>query len=403
METAFTDLAPMSATPLPPPAHLIRFFPVQGTKLESFVLNTRKAIHRILTGRDDRLLVVMGPCSIHDPAAALEYARRLKAEREKYAGTLEIVMRVYFEKPRTTVGWKGLINDPYLDESFRIDEGLRIARQLLIDINRLGLPAGSEFLDVISPQYIGDLISWGAIGARTTESQVHRELASGLSAPIGFKNGTDGNIRIATDAIQAAARGHHFLSVHKNGQVAIVQTNGNPDCHVILRGGKAPNYDAASVEAACRDLEAAKLPPTLMVDCSHANSSKQHQKQIDVAKDIAAQIAGGSNRVFGVMVESHLQAGAQKFTPGQDHLSGLVYGKSITDACLGWEDSTEVLECLSDAIKERRSRLESIHAKHSIRSYVAEGQALHALRSAGADQFTPQVFQGDADAVRQAA
>ena len=240
--------------------------------------------------------MVIGPCSIHDPAAALDYARRLKPLRDKYADTLEIVMRVYFEKPRTTVGWKGLINDPYLDESYRIDEGLRIARQLLIEINRLGLPAGSEFLDVISPQYIGDLIAWGAIGARTTESQVHRELASGLSAPIGFKNGTDGNIRIATDAIQAAARGHHFLSVHKNGQVAIVQTNGNKDCHVILRGGKAPNYDATSVAAAVKDLEAAKLTPRLMVDCSHANSSKQHEKQLDVARDIAAQIEGGSKQ-----------------------------------------------------------------------------------------------------------
>jgi 3-deoxy-7-phosphoheptulonate synthase len=339
---------------LPPPEHLIRFFPIRGTPVESLIEGTRRSIHNIMAGKDDRLLVIMGPCSIHDPAAALEYARRLKVEREKYAGTLEIVMRVYFEKPRTTVGWKGLINDPYLDESFRIDEGLRIARQLLIDINRIGLPAGSEFLDVISPQYIGDLIAWGAIGARTTESQVHRELASGLSAPIGFKNGTDGNIRIATDAIQAAARGHHFLSVHKNGQVAIVQTNGNPDCHVILRGGKAPNYDAASVEAACKDLQAAKLPPTLMVDCSHANSSKQHQKQIDVAKDVAAQIAGGSNRVFGLMVESHLQAGAQKFTPGKDELSGLEYGKSITDACLGWEDSVQVLDTLSQAVKRRR-------------------------------------------------
>ncbi|WP_454904621.1 3-deoxy-7-phosphoheptulonate synthase [Variovorax gossypii] len=339
---------------LPPPEHLIRFFPIRGTPVETLIEGTRRSIHNIMAGKDDRLLVIMGPCSIHDPAAALEYARRLKVEREKYAGTLEIVMRVYFEKPRTTVGWKGLINDPYLDESFRIDEGLRIARQLLIDINRIGLPAGSEFLDVISPQYIGDLIAWGAIGARTTESQVHRELASGLSAPIGFKNGTDGNIRIATDAIQAAARGHHFLSVHKNGQVAIVQTNGNPDCHVILRGGKAPNYDAASVEAACKDLQAAKLPPTLMVDCSHANSSKQHQKQIDVAKDVAAQIAAGSNRVFGVMVESHLQAGAQKFTPGKDELSGLEYGKSITDACLGWEDSVQVLDTLSQAVKRRR-------------------------------------------------
>ncbi|QSI28960.1 3-deoxy-7-phosphoheptulonate synthase [Variovorax sp. RKNM96] len=339
---------------LPPPEHLIRFFPIRGTPVETLIEGTRRSIHNIMAGKDDRLLVIMGPCSIHDPAAAVEYAKRLKVEREKYAGTLEIVMRVYFEKPRTTVGWKGLINDPYLDESFRIDEGLRIARQLLIDINRIGLPAGSEFLDVISPQYIGDLISWGAIGARTTESQVHRELASGLSAPIGFKNGTDGNIRIATDAIQAAARGHHFLSVHKNGQVAIVQTNGNRDCHVILRGGKAPNYDAASVEAACRDLEAAKLPPTLMVDCSHANSSKQHQKQIDVARDIAGQIAGGSNRVFGVMVESHLQPGAQKFTPGKDQLSGLEYGKSITDACIGWDDSVQVLETLSQAVKARR-------------------------------------------------
>ena len=341
-------------TVLPPPEHLIRFFPIAGTPVESLITGTRHAIHNIMAGKDDRLLVIMGPCSIHDPAAALDYARRLKAEREKYAGTLEIVMRVYFEKPRTTVGWKGLINDPYLDESFRIDEGLRIARQLLIDINRLGLPAGSEFLDVISPQYIGDLIAWGAIGARTTESQVHRELASGLSAPIGFKNGTDGNIRIATDAIQAAARGHHFLSVHKNGQVAIVQTKGNKDCHVILRGGKAPNYDAASVAAACNDLEAAKLPPTLMVDCSHANSSKQHQKQIDVAKDIAAQIAGGSRSVFGLMVESHLKAGAQKFTPGKDAFTRLEYGQSITDACLGWDDSVQVLDVLSHAVKQRR-------------------------------------------------
>ena len=266
-------------TVLPPPEHLIRFFPIAGTPVESLITDTRHAIHNIIAGKDDRLLVVIGPCSIHDPAAALDYARRLKPLRDKYKDTLEVVMRVYFEKPRTTVGWKGLINDPYLDESYRIDEGLRIARQLLIEINRLGLPAGSEFLDVISPQYIGDLISWGAIGARTTESQVHRELASGLSAPIGFKNGTDGNIKIATDAIQAAARGHHFLSVHKNGQVAIVQTNGNRDCHVILRGGKAPNYDAASVAAACKELELAKLPATLMVDCSHANSSKQHERQ----------------------------------------------------------------------------------------------------------------------------
>jgi 3-deoxy-7-phosphoheptulonate synthase len=341
-------------TVLPPPEHLIRFFPIAGTPTEALISQTRHRIHRILHGKDDRLLVVIGPCSIHDPAAALDYARRLKPLRDKYADTLEIVMRVYFEKPRTTVGWKGLINDPYLDESFRIDEGLRIARQLLIEINRLGLPAGSEFLDVISPQYIGDLISWGAIGARTTESQVHRELASGLSAPIGFKNGTDGNIKIATDAIQAAARGHHFLSVHKNGQVAIVQTKGNKDCHVILRGGKAPNYDATSVASAVKDLEAAKQVPRLMIDCSHANSSKQHEKQLDVARDIAAQITGGSKSVFGVMIESHIEAGAQKFTPGKDDASALRYGQSITDACLGWNDSLQALEVLSQAVKGAR-------------------------------------------------
>ena len=342
-------------TVLPPPEHLIRFFPISGTAVETLVGETRRTIHNIMAGKDDRLLVIIGPCSIHDPAAAVDYARQLKVQRDKYKDTLEIVMRVYFEKPRTTVGWKGLINDPYLDESCRIDEGLRIARQLLIEINRLGLPAGSEFLDVISPQYIGDLISWGAIGARTTESQVHRELASGISAPIGFKNGTDGNIRIATDAIQAAARGHHFLSVHKNGRVAIVQTNGNKDCHVILRGGKAPNYDAASVQAACKDLEAAKLPASLMVDCSHANSSKQHERQIEVARDIGAQIAGGSRSVFGVMVESHLHGGAQKFTPGKDDASKLEYGKSITDACLGWDDSLKSLQIFSDAVKARRA------------------------------------------------
>jgi 3-deoxy-7-phosphoheptulonate synthase len=342
-------------TVLPPPEHLIRFFPIHGTPVEKMISQTRRSIHNIMAGKDDRLLVVIGPCSIHDPAAAMEYARRLKEQREKYADSLEIVMRVYFEKPRTTVGWKGLINDPYLDESFRIDEGLRMARQLLIEINRLGLPSGSEFLDVISPQYLGDLISWGAIGARTTESQVHRELASGLSAPIGFKNGTDGNIKIATDAIHAAAGGHHFLSVHKNGQVAIVQTKGNKDCHVILRGGKSPNYDAASVAAACDELEKSKLPRTLMVDCSHANSSKQHEKQLVVARDIAAQITGGSKQIFGVMVESHLTAGSQKFTPGKDQTDKLTYGQSITDACLGWDDSLSCLDVLSRAVLARRA------------------------------------------------
>ncbi len=343
-------------TVLPPPEHLIRFFPIQDTAVETLITHTRKSIQKIMHSKDDRLLVVIGPCSIHDPVAALEYARRLIGERERFSDTLEIVMRVYFEKPRTTVGWKGLINDPYLDETYRIDEGLRIARQLLIEINRVGLPAGSEFLDVISPQYIGDLISWGAIGARTTESQVHRELASGLSAPIGFKNGTDGNIKIATDAIQAAARGHHFLSVHKNGQVAIVQTQGNKDCHVILRGGKAPNYDAASVNAACQDLLSAKLPAHLMVDCSHANSSKQHEKQFEVASDIAKQIAGGSNQIFGVMVESHLKGGAQKFTPSKDKVGALEYGKSITDACIDWDTSVGLLNVFSEGVKARRQR-----------------------------------------------
>ena len=350
------DLRIENVTPLPPPEHLIRFFPIAGTPVEEQIGATRESIRRIMRKDDDRLLVIMGPCSIHDPVAAVDYARKLKAERDRFAGTLEIVMRVYFEKPRTTVGWKGLINDPYLDESYRIDEGLRIGRQLLLEINKLGMPAGSEFLDVISPQYLGDLIAWGAIGARTTESQVHRELASGLSAPIGFKNGTDGNIRIAIDAILAAARPHHFLSVHKNGQVAIVETRGNGDCHVILRGGKTPNYDAASIAAACREIEAAKLPCTLMVDCSHANSSKQHDRQIEVARDVGVQIEAGNRCIFGVMVESHLHGGAQSFLAGRDDPSKLAYGQSITDACLGWDASLGVLQGLSDAVKRRRER-----------------------------------------------
>jgi 3-deoxy-7-phosphoheptulonate synthase len=349
------DLRIENVTPLPPPEHLIRFFPIAGTPVETLIATTRDSIRRIMRRADDRLLVIMGPCSIHDPLAAVEYAKRLKAERDRFAGTLEIVMRVYFEKPRTTVGWKGLINDPYLDESYRIDEGLRIGRQLLLEINKLGMPAGSEFLDVISPQYLGDLIAWGAIGARTTESQVHRELASGLSAPIGFKNGTDGNIRIAIDAIQAAARPHHFLSVHKNGQVAIVETRGNTDCHVILRGGKAPNYDAASIAAACKEIEAARLPCTLMVDCSHANSGKLHSRQVEVARDVAAQLEAGTRCIFGLMVESHLHAGAQKFAAGKDDPAKLAYGQSITDACLGWDDSVRALDVLSSAVAARRA------------------------------------------------
>ena len=343
-------------TPLPPPENLIKFFPIQGTPVEDLVSTTRKRIQNIMHGRDDRLLVVMGPCSIHDPAAAIDYARMLRQERVRHARELEVVMRVYFEKPRTTIGWKGLINDPYLDESFRINEGLRIARDLLVRINNEGVPAGSEFLDVISPQYIADLISWGAIGARTTESQVHRELASGLSAPIGFKNGTDGNIRIAIEAILAARRGHHFLSVHKNGQVATVETNGNKDCHVILRGGKVPNYDAASVAAACKELEDSKLPCRLMIDFSHANSEKKHERQLDVARDVGAQIAAGGECVFGAMVESHLKPGNQKFTAGKDDPGALEYGKSITDACIGWDDSVELLGMLGAAVKKRRKR-----------------------------------------------
>ncbi len=345
------DLHISEVVPLPPPEHLIRFFPIAGSPVEKLVKQTRATIRHILHGKDRRLLVIVGPCSIHDPRAAVEYAERLKEQRTRFADTLEIVMRVYFEKPRTTVGWKGLINDPYLDETYRIHEGLRIARQLLLEINQLGVPAASEFLDTISPQYISDLISWGAIGARTTESQVHRELASGLSAPVGFKNGTDGNLRIAIDAMQAAARPHHFLGVHKNGQVAIVGTKGNADCHLILRGGTAPNYDAKSVDLARKEMEAAKLNARLMIDCSHANSNKDHKQQPKVAQSIAEQLAAGSKHIIGVMLESHLQPGASKFTPGKDDPSKLEYGKSITDACLGWEETVEVLKVLSDAVR----------------------------------------------------
>ena len=336
--------------PLPPPEHLIRFFPIQGTPVERLVADTRRRIKEILHGTSDRLLAIVGPCSIHDPAAAVEYAGRLKGVRDRLAADLEIVMRVYFEKPRTTVGWKGLINDPYLNGSFRINEGLRVARDLLVRINQTGVPAGSEFLDVISPQYIGDLISWGAIGARTTESQVHRELASGLSAPVGFKNGTDGNVRIAVDAILAARERHHFLSVHKNGQVAIVETRGNADCHIILRGGREPNYDAASVAAACKALAAAGVNEHLMIDFSHANSRKDYRRQIEVGADVGAQIAAGERRIAGVMIESHLQEGRQDLVPGKP----LAYGQSITDACLGLADTEPLLESLAESVRRRR-------------------------------------------------
>ena len=332
-----------------PPAHVLREFPATELAADT-TYATRQAIHRILHGADDRLLVVIGPCSSPEHDAAVEYARKLQAESQRYSADLLILMRVYFEKPRTTVGWKGFINDPRLDGSYKINEGLRLARQLLYEINELGLPCATEFLDSITPQYTADLISWGAIGARTTESQVHRELASGLSCPVGFKNGTDGNIRIAVDAIRAAASPHHFLSVTKAGHSAIVSTNGNEDCHVILRGGKAPNYDAASVEAACQELGRSGLAARVMIDFSHANSSKEYQRQLEVAKAVGEQLAAGDDRIFGVMVESHLKPGRQDLLRGKP----LEYGQSITDACLGWEDSLTVLDILADAVHRRR-------------------------------------------------
>lgn len=343
------DLRIREMKELVPPSHLIREFACSNTASET-VASARQALHRILHGQDDRLMVVIGPCSIHDTKAAMEYAHRLAAERQRFIGELEIVMRVYFEKPRTTVGWKGLINDPYMDNSFRINDGLRIARELLVNINELGLPAGTEYLDVISPQYIADLVSWGAIGARTTESQVHRELASGLSCPVGFKNGTDGNVKIAVDAIKASSQPHHFLSVTKGGHSAIVSTNGNEDCHIILRGGKTPNYDAASVEAACQDIAKSGLAARLMIDASHANSSKVPANQVPVCADIGNQIAGGDTRIVGVMVESHLVAGRQDLVPGKE----LVYGQSVTDGCIDWESSVQVLEGLAAAVRQRR-------------------------------------------------
>ncbi len=314
---------------------------------------TRQQVQDIMHGRDDRLLVVVGPCSIHDTKAAMEYAERLKAIRPELEDRLLLVMRVYFEKPRTTVGWKGLINDPDLDDSFDINKGLRMARKLLIDLNNDGIPAGVEFLDLISPQYIADLVSWGAIGARTTESQSHRELASGLSCPVGFKNGTAGSIKLAVDAVGAAIRPHNFLSLTKDGHAAIFKTAGNEDAHIILRGGSnGPNFDAESVAGACAMLEKAELPGRVMVDCSHANSNKQHALQMDSGRDVAAQIAGGSRRVFGVMIESHLVEGRQDVIPEKP----LTYGQSITDACLGWDDTAALLQELAEAVGKRRQQ-----------------------------------------------
>ncbi|WP_242393204.1 3-deoxy-7-phosphoheptulonate synthase AroG [Anaeromyxobacter oryzisoli] len=350
------DLRIREIQELAPPSHLIREFPCTE-EASAVVHGARQAIHRVLHGMDDRLVVVVGPCSIHDVKAAKEYAARILEERRRHAADLEVVMRVYFEKPRTTVGWKGLINDPDLDGTYRINQGLRTARQLLLDINELGVPAGCEFLDMITPQYIADLVAWGAIGARTTESQVHRELASGLSCPVGFKNGTDGSVRIAIDAIKAAQQPHHFLSVTKGGHSAIVSTNGNEDCHIILRGGKVPNYDAASVEGACQAVGKAGLAQRLMIDASHANSSKKPENQAPVCENVAAQVAGGDGRIVGVMIESHLVAGRQDLVAGKP----LTYGQSITDGCLGWEDTVRAMDALAEAVRARRVKGAGFH------------------------------------------
>ncbi|MBW3137984.1 3-deoxy-7-phosphoheptulonate synthase AroG [Ferrimonas balearica] len=333
-----------------PPIAILERFPATETASET-VFNARRAIHKLLQREDDRLLVVIGPCSIHDPEAALEYGRRLRVLREQYRDQLEVVMRVYFEKPRTTVGWKGLINDPGLDNSFRLNDGLRTARKLLVDLNDMGLPTAGEYLDMITPQYVADLMCWGAIGARTTESQVHRELASGLSCPVGFKNGTDGTIRIAIDAIASASAPHHFLSVTKYGHSAIVATAGNPDCHIILRGGKTPNYSAEHVQAISTELAEAGLPQNLMIDFSHANSAKQFKRQLAVCEDVCGQLANGERAIFGAMVESHLVEGRQELAAGCE----LTFGQSVTDACIGWEDTETLLAQLADAVSRRRA------------------------------------------------
>lgn len=343
------DLRITAMNEVVPPVQLHKDCPITEA-MSRLIFDTRTAIHNILEGRDDRLLVVIGPCSVHDPVAALEYAEHLKNIRQELRDDLLVVMRVYFEKPRTTVGWKGLINDPDLDDSYQINKGLYVARKLLLDLNGMGVPCATEFLDLITPQYIADLISWGAIGARTTESQVHRELASGLSSPVGFKNGTDGTLSIAIDAIRAASQPHNFLSLTKAGHSAIFATTGNEDCHIILRGGREPNYDAKSVATAVEGLEAAGLSGKLMIDFSHANSRKQHKKQIEVGHDVAGQIAAGNEHIMGVMIESHLKAGRQNVENGKE----LVYGLSITDACISWDDSEPLLQELAKAVRQRR-------------------------------------------------
>ena len=348
------DLRILEIKELVRPAEVLREFPLTD-KAADTTYAARQAIHRILHGADDRLLVIAGPCSIHDVKAARDYAAKLNAERTHLADDLLIIMRVYFEKPRTTVGWKGLINDPKLDGSFNINEGLRVARQLLLDVNTMGMPVGCEFLDMITPQYIADLVAWGAIGARTTESQIHRELASGLSCPVGFKNGTDGSVRIAIDAIRAAQAPHHFLSVTKEGRSAIVSTSGNEDCHLILRGGKVPNYSAADVDAAGKGLAEAGIPARIMIDFSHGNSSKVPAKQIDVGQDVAKQIEAGDSRIFGIMAESHLKAGRQDLAPGKP----LAYGVSITDGCVSWDETRAMLDGLAAGVRARRLKAET--------------------------------------------
>lgn len=352
MNEKIYDIRIKEITNLLPPVALSEKYPVTE-KAAATVISAREKIHNIMKGNDDRLVVITGPCSIHDVNSAMEYAERLMKLREKYADTLEVVMRVYFEKPRTTVGWKGLINDPFMDGSFDMNAGLKIGRKLLLDINELGMPIATEYLDVLTPQYLDEFISWVAIGARTTESQVHRELASGTSAPVGFKNGTDGTVKIAMDALKSAASEHTFLSVTKFGHSAIVKTLGNEDCHIILRGGsKGPNYSAEHVNKAVEDLAKAGLDPVVMIDFSHANSEKKFKKQVEVAKNVSEQIASGTKGIFGVMIESHLVEGRQDLVEGC--ADKLVYGQSITDACIGWEDTETVLEMLSEAVKKRR-------------------------------------------------
>ncbi len=337
-----------------PPAFLEEELPT-SEQASSAVHQFREEITAILDGRDRRVLVVVGPCSIHDTKAAIEYARLLKTAEPELSGELRLVMRVYFEKPRTTIGWKGLINDPHLDESYKINDGLRLARHLLLDLAEIGIPAGTEFLDMVTPQYLAGLVSWGAIGARTTESQVHRQLVSGLSCPVGFKNGTSGNVQIAIEAVQSAAHPHSFLGHTKYGQSAIFSTSGNPNCHVILRGGRTTvNYDAESVAQVSALLEKAKLPARVMIDCSHANSNKDLRKQAAVCRDVAGQIAKGNRNIVGLMLESNLVAGAQKLAPGKE----LVYGQSITDACIGWKESSALLDTLAEAVRQRRLKHE---------------------------------------------